>query len=110
MKQIIGEVTLTTKDASGNETDHKAEVKYMAFETLDDILAAVGTPEGLKELIENANYAINLKARAPVRQTLAAKVAGPDKAIEKAIKDMVKARAAMGKPITEEAARALLVG
>ncbi len=56
-------------------------------------------------LLENVTYANDLGQRAKVRAQLVAAAAGPDKAIDKAIKDFMAARAAAGKPITEEAAR-----
>lgn len=61
---------------------------------------------GVIELLKNATYAYDLGVRAGIRQTLVTAAAGPDKAIEKAIKDLMAARAASGKPITEEIARA----
>ena len=60
---------------------------------------------GLLALLADATYAYDLGERAKIRQTLVTAIAGPDKAIEKAIKDLMAARAAAGKPITEEAAR-----
>lgn len=61
---------------------------------------------GVVELLRNATYAYDLGVRAGIRQTLVTAAAGPDKAIEKAIKDLMAARAAAGKPLTEEQARA----
>lgn len=61
---------------------------------------------GVLELLKNATYAFDLGVRASIRQTLVTAAAGPDKAIEKAIKDLMAARAAAGKPMSEEVARA----
>lgn len=61
---------------------------------------------GVIELLKNATYAYDLGERAKIRQQLVTAAAGPDKAIEKAIKDLMSARAAAGKPITVEQARA----
>lgn len=61
---------------------------------------------GVVELLKNATYANDLGKRATIRQMLVAAVAGPEKAIEKSIKDFMAARAAAGKPISEEKARA----
>lgn len=60
---------------------------------------------GVVELLKHVTYAYDLGQRATIRQTLVTAIAGPDKAIDKAIKDFMAARAASGKPITEEAAR-----
>ena len=61
---------------------------------------------GVIELLKNATYAYDLGVRAGIRQTLVTAAAGPEKSIEKAIKDFMAARAAAGKPINEESARA----
>ncbi len=61
---------------------------------------------GVLELLKNVTYAYDLGVRAGHRQTLVTAAAGPDKAIEKAIKDLMAARAAAGKPMSEEIARA----
>ena len=61
---------------------------------------------GLLDLLENVTYANDLGQRAKVRAAIVAAAAGPDKAIDKAVKDFMAARAAAGKPIDEVAARA----
>ena len=61
---------------------------------------------GVVALLADATYAHDLGERAKIRQSLVTAVAGPDKAIEKAVKDLMSARAAAGRPITEEAAKA----
>lgn len=64
---------------------------------------------GVVELLKNATYAYDLGERAKIRQQLVTAAAGPDKAIDKAVKDYMAMRAAMGKPVTEEAARKKLM-
>jgi hypothetical protein len=93
------------------------EVSWKELETAEDVLNVLSTPgkdgkmsDELAQLIKNANYGANLSARSKVRAEITATEGGPDKAIDKAIKDLVKARAAMGRPITEEAAKALIMG
>lgn len=61
---------------------------------------------GVLALLADATYAYDLGERARIRQTLVTAAAGPDKAIEKAIKDFMAARAAAGKPISLEVATA----
>jgi len=60
---------------------------------------------GVIDLLKELTYGYDLGVKATVRQQLMRAVAGPDKAIEKAIKDYMAARAAMGKPVSEEIAR-----
>ena len=61
---------------------------------------------GVIELLKNATYAHDLGQRNKIRATIVASLEGPEKAIEKMIKDFMAARQAAGKPISEEAARA----
>ena len=65
--------------------------------------------ERVTEFIKAANYGLNLNARSEVRSQLQAKLEGPDKAINKLVADIVKARAAAGMPISETDARKLAV-
>lgn len=60
---------------------------------------------GLIELLDAATYAYDLSRRATIRQSLVTAMEGPEKAIEKTIKDMMAMRAAAGKPISEDVAR-----
>ena len=84
-------------------------VSYSQLETQDDCLNMLQTPEGLKSLIAAANYGFNLKARSAVRQAILETEGGPDKAIDKMVKDLIKARQVVGKPITEGAAREMVL-
>jgi len=61
---------------------------------------------GVIELLKNATYANDLGQRNKIRATIVASLEGPEKSIEKAVKDFMAARQAAGKPISEEAARA----
>jgi len=61
---------------------------------------------GVLRLLSEATYAYDLGVRSKIRQTIVAAMEGPEKAIEKSIKDFMAARQAAGKPISEEAARA----
>lgn len=110
MKAITGTVTLNYKDENGKDASISSPVTYQVPENDADVISLMQTPDDLKSLLENIAYATNLNARAVVRRKLESQVEGPGKAIEKAIKDLVKAREAMGKPITEEAARVLILG
>lgn len=60
---------------------------------------------GVLEMLQHVTYSQDLAKRASIRQTLVQSLEGPEKAISKAIKDLMAARAAAGKPISEEKAR-----
>lgn len=60
---------------------------------------------GVLELLSAVTYAHDLEVRNKLRSGLVAAIAGPEKAIEKSIKDFMAARAAAGRPVTEEVAR-----
>src|SRR6266404_7235891 len=60
------------------------------------------------ELLAGYTYANDLGVRANIRQGIMASLEGPDKAIEKAATDFMKARSAVGKPVTIEQARTLV--
>jgi hypothetical protein len=60
---------------------------------------------GVLEMLKCATYAHDLNRRSSIRQALVAAAEGPDKAINKAVKDLMAAKAAQGKPISEEEAR-----
>lgn len=78
----------------------------VSFETVEDVLSALqsGNESDRKALIQDLNYGRDLKVRQGIRQQILDKEAGPDKAIAKIAKDLVKLYAAMGKTITEEKA------
>ena len=107
MVEVTGQVEVKFGSGESKRTVSR-EVKYSKLETADDVLGLLNDPKTLAELLGDVNYARNLGARSKVRQAIMSTEAGPDKAIEKAIKDMVKARAAVGKPITEEQAKQML--
>jgi hypothetical protein len=126
MKLIQGTVEVTVKDGmTGTEKSEKGPVSDLELESVDDVLVylsgnAVGTvspaetdPKKLAEriagFIKAVNYGLNLNARAAIRGELSNKLEGPDKAINKMVADMIKARASTGKPITEEQARKIAV-
>jgi hypothetical protein len=78
------------------------------YETADDVLGSLQDPKSAKDVIDYLNYAIDLKTRAPIRAAILANEAAAEQAIEKQVKDMIKLRAAAGKPVTEKQARKLV--
>lgn len=61
--------------------------------------------DGVGDLLSYATYAYDLAVRGTIRAAIEKAAEGPDKVIEKTIKDLMAARAAAGKPITEDEAR-----
>lgn len=93
--------TVTVTLSEGNEKS-KGYTRT-SFETAEDVLGALsGAPDKVKELIANLNYGTDLKVRAAIRQEILNEFAGPDRAIDKLAKDLVKLYASMGQTITLE--------
>ena len=130
MKNINGTVEFNYKSAEGAEKTEKDSVSYPEFETVDDILTTLDSAqfsdkvdeggkvvklaadiykEFVTEFLTALNYGTSLRARAKVRAVLQSKAEGPDKSINKMVAELVKMRAAQGKPITEEKARAMVL-
>jgi hypothetical protein len=117
MKTINGTVTVGVEDGvTGKRREETAPVVYPEFENAEDVLNHLslgGTEaevaERHKAFLHALNYGFNLDARSVVNQNLRAKLEGPDKAINKLVNDIVKARAAAGMPISEPDARKLAV-
>lgn len=80
--------------------DKPEELLAQAIQFFQDKVGKDGN--GVIELLKNTTYAYDLTVRAGIRQNLLSALEGPEKAIEKGLKDMIAARAAVGKPITEE--------
>lgn len=104
MKNDQGTVTVSI----GDKEFSKGYTKKI-YETADDVLGELQDEKALKTVIDNLNYATDLKLRAKVRADILSESAGPEKAVDKMVKDMVKMRAAVGKPITEEQARKIIL-
>lgn len=72
--------------------------------SVDELLALIGDPKKAAMVIDHYNYGHDLKLRAAIRTQLLDANAGPEKALAKLAGDIMKLRAAMGKPISEERA------
>ena len=80
----------------------------VVFETREDVLEAIKTDSGVKDVIGHINYSIDLGERGTARQKV---LAGPAKAAaaeEKAINDLVTMRNENGMPTTKDEARQIL--
>ena len=100
---------VTVRDVTmpdGSKQDVTKDYQKIVMETSEDMLAELSRDE--KGTIELWNYAKDLKLRAAVRSQVLSEVAGPGKAIDKAVEAFMKARAAVGKPVTEEQAKQIL--
>lgn len=95
-----------TKSVDVKINDKEFSQNYQAeiFESADDVLNAMQSPEGLAKILRDLNYGTDLKLRAVVRGQLVSSSAGPEKAYEAMAKNLVKAKAAQGKTITLERA------
>lgn len=98
------------------------EYDKLVFESADDVLeffqkcGKTETKDGKQvtvyegptgvDLVESFKYGYDLKVKAQVRSALMSEAAGPDLALAKMAKDLVKLRATQGQTITEEAALA----
>lgn len=98
----------TGADANGKPTYDSANenaISQLLADAIDFYQKQNPKGNGVVDLLSDATYAYDLGVRAGIRQGLVTALAGPDKAIEKQIKDFMATRAAMGKPVTEAVAR-----
>jgi hypothetical protein len=130
MKNVTGTVEFNYKNAEGKEKTEKDTVSYAEFEHAGDVLAHLDSgavtdvvddegkvtklaadvmKERLAAFLKALNYGISLHARQKVRAVLQAKAEGPDKSINRMVDDLIKMRAADGKPISEEKARKMVL-
>lgn len=87
-------------------TDAPKAILALLATAIDFFQAEVGEKgNGALELLKQATYAYDLERRNKIRQQLVSGAEGPEKTIEKLVKDHMVARAKLGKPVTEEVAR-----
>jgi hypothetical protein len=101
------------------DTDGNVQIQPLPGKTLDETMAELltqalayaqtrtkdGKGNPVVELLERYTYADDLDVRSKIRASLVAASEGPDKAIDKMVKDFIAGRLAVGKPVTEEVAR-----
>jgi hypothetical protein len=81
------------------------------FQTREDFLQALNSDDRVfNELKANQNYAIDYNERQKARQIILNGEAAAASAAEKAVKELMKVRAAAGRPITEDQAREIIIG
>lgn len=107
VKSLEVKVQVGEKEFVGN-----GEVEL--FSTVDDILQAIeekndeGENVGLEDILKHINFSLEAKMRTSIRQKTLAQNAGPENSINRAVTQLMKAREAVGKPISEEKARELV--
>jgi hypothetical protein len=104
MKTDQGTVTVKFGEEP-NVKEFSRAYTQKTYENADDVLNELQSPESLKTLLSNLNYGTDLKLRVKVRNEILAEQAGPEKSFNKLVADIIKNRAALGKPVTEEQAR-----
>lgn len=97
MKTENGKVTLVVGEGDAKKEFTK-DYQKVIFETAADIVGWLQDAEKAPSVIAALNYGYDLKQRAKVRQQLESTSAGPEKALEKLIKNIQAARTALGKP------------
>jgi hypothetical protein len=98
-------VTVSVGDKEFNRS-YKQVVRNSV--TTDDILKLLSDEKTAKDVINNWHYGTDLKAKSEVRNAILSETAGPERAFEASVKQFMKLRAANGKPVTEEKARAII--
>lgn len=76
--------------------------------TVDDLLGLLQDEKQAKQVISDWHYGQDLRAKAAVRNAILSENAGPEKAFEKSVKDFMKLRESLGKPISEDKAREIV--
>lgn len=103
MKNEKKTVTVKIGDKDFTDTYDKS-----SYETREDLLTAIQTDDGLSKILADLNYGWDLKQRSVVRQRILDTQTGPEKAVEKLVKDLIKVYGTMGKTLSPEAAMKLV--
>jgi hypothetical protein len=103
MKQVDG-----TVEVSVGSRKFPRPFTKVVYEDAQDILDSIQSSTGLATILAHINYSIDLEERGKVRQQILANEAQAAAAEEKSIKDLMKVRAAAGKPVTEDQARRII--
>lgn len=97
------------KTVASQDVTLVAEVSSVA-DALEYVKATFRPENAAEHFLADWIRGVNLRVQNTTRGALVAANEGPEKAQNKAIADLVKARAAMGRPISEERARAIVLG
>lgn len=112
IEKVFGDKTVSkTGTCQVVETD--GDVLQLLQEDASAVIPADASEAETKRIrqrtISLVNYALDLKARAKVTAQINSENVDPDKAVDKAVEQFMKMRAALGKPVTLEAAKAMLL-
>lgn len=103
------EVTAGIKQADGSMKDFSGTGAVNLYAGVEDLMNALEDKESQGEIVNLINQSLEARERAKIRQQILAENAGPEKAIDRAIMQFMKAREAVGKPITEDKAREMVL-
>lgn len=81
------------------------EYTRVTYETADDVLSELQDPEDIKSILKYVNAGRESTVRTALRNAIMQEEGGPERAFEKLVKDIIKMRAAMGKPVSEAKAK-----
>lgn len=76
--------------------------------TVDDVLKMLSDPKQASQVINDWHYGSDLRAKAETRNKILSGVSSTEVSFEKSVKEFMKLRAANGKPVSEEKARAII--
>lgn len=103
MQDCVVTVNVGAKEFSGTY----AQVVRSSV-TPDDILKLLSAEKTAKQLINDWHYGSDLRAKAETRSKILNSVSSTEVSFEKSVKEFMKLRAANGKPVSEEKARAII--
>jgi hypothetical protein len=99
-------VTVTVSfGADDAKKEFSRDFVQSVFENSDDILNSLQTKEGTEQILKDLNSGVKSRLYLQTRNAILAEQAGPEKSFAKLVQDIIKNRAALGKPVTEDQAR-----
>lgn len=111
IEKVFGDRTVT-KSGDVQVVETADDVLTLLQEDASFVPAKDATETEIKRgkfrVVTLINYALDLKERAKLTNALNSENVDPDKATDKAVEQFMKMRAALGKPITAEAAKLAL--
>lgn len=100
---------LTVNVTISPDLDVEGTGAVQLYSETNDVIAALEDDETAKEVIDLLNFALEAKERTKIRQRTLAANQGPEKAIESTIKNFMKVRESVKKPVTYDEAKKLVM-
>lgn len=101
-------VTVTVSFGEDNaKKEFSRDFLQSVFETSDDVLNGLQTKESTEQILKDLNAGVKSRLYLQTRNAILAEQAGPEKSFNKLVADIIKNRAALGKPVTEAQAKAM---